>query len=171
MDRRTVLRSSPTRRAIAEMLTPCRCSSRIMTISPSRTNDASPEAEKRTSSLIGTGCSRGTSRLTPSAAPGEFSTGASGDYSGSPALCVLLVVISASREHIRKPYPFYREPLLSKRALPLIPAGLVVDQVLPTPDHVTIFVRPRQEHSPCPTCACVSTRAHSRYQRKLGDLP
>jgi transposase len=61
--------------------------------------------------------------------------------------------------------------LLSKRALPLIPAGLVVDQVLPTPDHVTIFVRPRQEHSPCPTCACVSTRAHSRYQRKLGDLP
>ena len=37
---RTVLRSSPTRRAIAETLTPCRCSSRIMTTSPSRTNDA-----------------------------------------------------------------------------------------------------------------------------------
>lgn len=40
---------------MAEMLTPYWCSSRIMTISPSRTNDASPEAEKGTSSLIDTG--------------------------------------------------------------------------------------------------------------------
>src|ERR1700731_3916240 len=46
MYRRTVLRSRSTRRAIAETPTPWRCSSRIMTISPSRTNDASPKAEK-----------------------------------------------------------------------------------------------------------------------------
>ena len=43
-------------RAMAETPTPWRCSSRIMTISPSRTNDPSPEEEKGTSSLISTGC-------------------------------------------------------------------------------------------------------------------
>src|SRR5689334_16514342 len=53
MYRRTVLRSSPTLRAIAETVTPCRCRSRIMTTSPSRTNDA-PLCEKGPSSLIGT---------------------------------------------------------------------------------------------------------------------
>src|ERR1051325_6786759 len=37
----TVLRSSPTCRAIADTLTPCRCNSRIIAISPSLTNDAS----------------------------------------------------------------------------------------------------------------------------------
>src|SRR5262249_3112469 len=36
----TVLRSSPTCRAIADTLTPCRCNSRIIAISPSLTNDA-----------------------------------------------------------------------------------------------------------------------------------
>src|SRR5206468_542164 len=79
---RTVLRSSPTRRAIAVTVTPCRCSSRIMTISPSRTNDA-PLVQKR-----GHHRSSVTDRLpdaseTASAvsSPGEFSTGTSGDYS------------------------------------------------------------------------------------------
>ena len=41
----TVLRSSPTWRAIAETLTPCRCNSRIITTSPSPTNDG-PSAWK-----------------------------------------------------------------------------------------------------------------------------
>src|SRR5215471_18546005 len=36
----TVLRSSPTCRAIADTLTPCRCNSRIIAISRSLTNDA-----------------------------------------------------------------------------------------------------------------------------------
>ena len=43
---RTVLRSSPTRRAMADTLTPCRCSSRIMTTSPSLTNDAPLRMER-----------------------------------------------------------------------------------------------------------------------------
>src|SRR6476659_730521 len=41
----TVLRSSPIWRAIAETLTPCRCNSRIITTSPSPTNDG-PSAWK-----------------------------------------------------------------------------------------------------------------------------
>ena len=35
-DLATVLRSNPVRRAIVDTLAPCQCSSRIMTISPSR---------------------------------------------------------------------------------------------------------------------------------------
>src|SRR6478735_1795175 len=38
----TVFRSSPTWRAIADTLKPCRCNSRIITTSPSPTNDAPP---------------------------------------------------------------------------------------------------------------------------------
>lgn len=60
---------------------------------------------------------------------------------------------------------------MSKCVLSLIPAGLVVDQILPTPDLVTIMTSPRQEASPCPVCAQPSSRIHSRYQRTLGDLP
>ena len=42
----TVLRSSPTWRAIADTLPPCRCNSRIITISPSPTNDAPLRMER-----------------------------------------------------------------------------------------------------------------------------
>ena len=60
---------------------------------------------------------------------------------------------------------------MSKSLLPLIPACLVVDQILHTPDWVTIVTSPRQQSAPCPTCAIISRRIHSRYQRTLRDLP
>jgi transposase len=60
---------------------------------------------------------------------------------------------------------------LSKRLLPLIPAGLAVVQVLPTPDRVTIVARLRSTTATCPDCGTVSQRVHSRYERTLGDLP
>jgi transposase len=60
---------------------------------------------------------------------------------------------------------------LSKRLLPLIPAGLAVVQVLPTPDRVTIVARLRSTTATCPDCGTVSQRVHSRYERALGDLP
>jgi transposase len=60
---------------------------------------------------------------------------------------------------------------LSKRLLPLIPACLVVDQILHNPDQVTIVTSPRQQAAPCPSCAMVSRRIHSHYQRTLRDLP
>jgi len=52
-----------------------------MTISPSRTKDASPEANRETSSLISTGCFPGDIEPRTVSPPGEFSTGTSGDYS------------------------------------------------------------------------------------------
>jgi transposase len=60
---------------------------------------------------------------------------------------------------------------LSKHLLPLIPAGLAVVQVLPTPDHVTILTVPRPATAICPDCGTSSHRVHSRYERQLGDLP
>jgi transposase len=60
---------------------------------------------------------------------------------------------------------------LSKRLLPLIPAGLLVQQILPSSDHLTIVVAPRQPWAACPTCAAPSSRVHSRYDRMLHDLP
>jgi len=61
--------------------------------------------------------------------------------------------------------------LLSKRLLPLIPAGLAVVQVLPTPERVTILTHPLSATAACPDCGTMSSRLHSRYQRTLGDLP
>ncbi len=60
---------------------------------------------------------------------------------------------------------------MSKHLLPLIPAGLLVDQVLPNPDHIAIVTSPRQTSAPCPDCEVVSERLHSRYLRLLSDLP
>ena len=60
---------------------------------------------------------------------------------------------------------------LPKRLLPLIPAGLLVQQVLPSSDHLTIVATPRAPLAACPGCAAPSRRVHSRYDRTLGDLP
>ncbi|WP_237477086.1 ISL3 family transposase [Lichenibacterium dinghuense] len=59
---------------------------------------------------------------------------------------------------------------MSKRLLPLIPAGLTVVRVLPTPDCVTIVARPLAEHACCPDCGAPSRRLHSRYERRMLDL-
>ena len=59
---------------------------------------------------------------------------------------------------------------MSKRLLPLIPAGLTVVQVLPTPDRVIIVARPLAEAAFCPDCGTQSRRLHSRYRRRLLDL-
>ncbi|MDO9713877.1 ISL3 family transposase [Paracraurococcus sp. LOR1-02] len=53
----------------------------------------------------------------------------------------------------------------------LIPAGLLVQQILPSPDHLTIVVAPREPCATCPTCAMPSSHVHSRYDRLLHDLP
>ncbi len=58
-----------------------------------------------------------------------------------------------------------------KRLLPLVPADLVVDQVLPGPDHVTILCRSCVAGPVCPGCGHASSRLHSSYRRRLADLP
>jgi transposase len=60
---------------------------------------------------------------------------------------------------------------LSKRLLPLIPAGLLVQQILPAADRLTIVVSPRHDAAFCPDCSAPSLRVHSRYDRVLADLP
>jgi transposase len=60
---------------------------------------------------------------------------------------------------------------LSRRLLPLIPAGLSVVQVLPAPDRITIVAVPTSSQSACPLCGAVSGRVHSHYSRSLADLP
>jgi hypothetical protein len=62
-------------------------------------------------------------------------------------------------------------PFLPKRLLPLIPAGLLVQQILPFPDHLTIVATPRQRSAACPDCATPSRRVHSRHERTFDDLP
>jgi transposase len=58
-----------------------------------------------------------------------------------------------------------------RRQLTLIPSGLLVQQVVPAPDQVTIVATARQPTADCPTCRRPSGRVHSRYERRLRDLP
>jgi transposase len=60
---------------------------------------------------------------------------------------------------------------VTKRLLPLIPGGLAVEQVLPEPDRVTVVARSRLPTATCPVCRAPSSRVHSRYERRLADLP
>jgi len=60
---------------------------------------------------------------------------------------------------------------VSKRLLPVVPANLVVNQVLPTPDCLTILCQSRIAAPLCPGCGHPSSRRHSSYSRRLADLP
>ncbi len=60
---------------------------------------------------------------------------------------------------------------MSKRLLPLVPADFVVDQVVPTPDQITVVCRSRITAPICPGCGQPSSRRHSSYPRRLADLP
>ncbi len=54
----------------------------------------------------------------------------------------------------------------------LVLAGLAVDEVLlPSPDHIVLLARPQSRAAACPLCGRPSTRVHSRYSRRLADLP
>src|SRR4051812_49712430 len=56
----------------------------------------------------------------------------------------------------------------SHTKLPTLP---VVEQVLPEPDRVTVVARSRLPTAACPDCRAPSSRVHSRYERRLADLP
>ena len=60
---------------------------------------------------------------------------------------------------------------MTKHILPLIPGGLAVERVLPEPDRITIVAAARRPTADCPTCRRPSGRIHSRYERRLHDLP
>lgn len=52
----------------------------------------------------------------------------------------------------------------------LIPPGLAVVQVLPTPNRVVV-AQPQSPTAACPDCGTPSCSVHSRYERHLADLP
>ena len=58
-------------------------------------------------------------------------------------------------------------------ASPLLPSvsELCLEQILSTPDLITMEVRTCRSTAACPTCASVSDRVHSRYLRTIADLP
>ena len=60
---------------------------------------------------------------------------------------------------------------LPRCLLPLIPKGLLVEQVLPEPNRIVILSRPTSPASACPLCGAASARVHRRYTRTLADLP
>ena len=60
---------------------------------------------------------------------------------------------------------------MSKRILPLIPAGLAVERVIPSADQITIVTTLRAATATCPDCQHSSARVHATYQRRLHDLP
>lgn len=53
----------------------------------------------------------------------------------------------------------------------LVPRGFAVDEAVSDGDSTLITVRPASRASPCPGCGTSSERVHSRYQRRLADLP
>lgn len=61
--------------------------------------------------------------------------------------------------------------MVSKRLLPIIPAGLVVDRVVTDPERVIITAHPSASQAACPACGRLSSRTHSHYTRTLADLP
>jgi len=60
---------------------------------------------------------------------------------------------------------------MPKRVLPFIPAQFLVEEVRNSAEQVTITFRARRAAARCPTCRRRSTRLHSRYLRRIFDLP
>jgi transposase len=59
----------------------------------------------------------------------------------------------------------------SFRPSDVVPAGLMIEDAAFRDGHAVMLVRSRSPTATCPGCGRVSGRIHSRYQRRLGDLP
>ena len=57
------------------------------------------------------------------------------------------------------------------RRVSLVPAGFVVESAFYETDKTVITVRPSAGFGFCPSCGTVSRRVHSRYRRRVADLP
>ena len=60
---------------------------------------------------------------------------------------------------------------MPKRILPLIPRQLIVEEVIIETERIVINCRSRLSAPRCPSCRRVSSRMHSRYKRRITDLP
>ncbi|TCK19807.1 transposase [Ancylobacter aquaticus] len=57
------------------------------------------------------------------------------------------------------------------RVSELVPDGFIVDEVADAESGIRICLRASSTRSYCPGCGATSTRVHSRYTRRLADLP
>jgi transposase len=60
---------------------------------------------------------------------------------------------------------------LSNSTFCLLPPGLAVERLLPTGDHLVLETHATSASAACPSCDQLSSRRHSSYRRRLGDLP
>jgi len=51
------------------------------------------------------------------------------------------------------------------------PALLHLEKIVAQSETITVLVKTTAHHSPCPDCGQPSTRLHSRYRRRVADLP
>lgn len=61
--------------------------------------------------------------------------------------------------------------IVSSPVLSLIPRGLRILRVLPSPGHVTVVAGSPRCSAKCPACGSASRRVHSNYTRNIRDLP
>lgn len=59
----------------------------------------------------------------------------------------------------------------SLRPSALVPRGFVIDETASAGDTIILTVRSTDISSRCPSCGTRSERIHSRYHRRLTDLP
>ena len=59
----------------------------------------------------------------------------------------------------------------ARRASELVPSGFIVENVAMEAERVVVSVRAAAGSCPCPLCGAVTRRVHSRYLRRLADLP
>jgi transposase len=59
----------------------------------------------------------------------------------------------------------------SLRPYSLVPSGFVVESAIHDADTTRITVRGSKDSGICPSCGTISGRVHSRYQRRVSDLP
>jgi transposase len=57
------------------------------------------------------------------------------------------------------------------RATELVPSGFIVENVAIDAERVVVAVRASAASCPCPLCGAAARRVHSRYLRRLVDLP
>jgi transposase len=60
--------------------------------------------------------------------------------------------------------------MLDELVVPAVP-GLKLDDCACNEDTLTLIMTSTQESVCCPLCAQISSRVHSRYQRRIGDVP
>ena len=51
------------------------------------------------------------------------------------------------------------------------PVALKLGKVIPQADEIIVVVETARTKAVCPNCQMVSTKLHSRYERRLADLP